>query len=69
MHGSGGYPAEWHDTADGLFEWKGDTSSDELCSQYYAVMCFLDLVAPAEMEQAKIICAASRPIWSITDGS
>ena len=27
--GSGGYPAEWHDTADGRFEWKGDTSSDE----------------------------------------
>ena len=54
MHGSGGYPAEWHDTADGLFEWKGDTSSDELCSHYYAVMCFLELAAAgAEVEQAK----------------
>jgi hypothetical protein len=26
-HGSGGYAAEWHDTADGLFEWKGDTQA------------------------------------------
>ncbi|MFO1501325.1 MAG: hypothetical protein U1G07_23540 [Verrucomicrobiota bacterium] len=54
MHGSGGYPAEWHDTADGLFEWKGDTSSDELCSHFYAVMCFLELVATgSEVDQAK----------------
>ncbi len=52
--GSGGYPAEWHDTADGRFEWKGDTSSDELCSHYYAVGLFLELVAQGdEVRQAK----------------
>jgi hypothetical protein len=45
MHGSGGYPAEWHDTADGKFEWKGDTSSDELCSHFYAISLFLELAA------------------------
>jgi hypothetical protein len=44
-HGSGGYAAEWHDTADGLFEWKGDTSSDEICSHFYAFGLFLELVA------------------------
>lgn len=44
-HGSGGYTAEWHDTADGRFEWKGDTSSDELCSHFYAISLFLDLAA------------------------
>lgn len=54
MHGSGGYPAEWHDTADGKFEWKGDTSSDELCSHFYSVGLFLDFVAQGdEVSQAK----------------
>lgn len=47
-HGSGGYAAEWHDTADGRFEWKGDTSSDEVASHFYAVSLFLELVAEGE---------------------
>ncbi len=52
--GSGGYPAEWHDTADGKFEWKGDTSSDELCSHFHAITLFLEHVAQgAEIQQAK----------------
>lgn len=46
--GSGGYPAEWHDTADGRFEWKGDTSSDELCSSFYAFSLFLELAAQGD---------------------
>src|ERR1044071_9705923 len=54
MGGSGGYPAEWHDTADGRFEWKGDTSSDELCSHFYATTVFLELAAEGEeKEQAR----------------
>jgi hypothetical protein len=54
MSGSGGYPAEWHDTADGKFEWKGDTSSDELCSHFYATALFLELAAQDnEKEQAR----------------
>ncbi len=53
-HGSGGAPAEWHDTTDGLFEWKGDTSSDEICSHFYSVKLFLDHVAQGEeIAQAK----------------
>lgn len=44
-HGSGGYAAEWNDVAGGLFEWKGDTSSDELCGHFYAVTLFLELAA------------------------
>jgi len=47
-HGSGDAPAEWHDTADGLFEWKGDTSSDEVCSHFYATKLFLEHVAQGE---------------------
>ena len=52
--GSGGYPAEWHDTEDGRFEWKGDTSSDEICAHFYSFSLFLELAAQgAEREQAK----------------
>ena len=48
MHGSGGLPAEWHATPDGLFEWKGDTSSDETDAQVYETSLFLNLVANDE---------------------
>jgi hypothetical protein len=52
--GSGGYPAEWHDVPGTSFEWKGDTSSDELCAHFYAVNLFLDLAASGpEIDQAK----------------
>jgi hypothetical protein len=47
-------PSKWHDTADGKFEWKGDTSSDELCSHFYATCVFLELAArDGEIAQAK----------------
>ncbi len=45
MHGSGGLPAEWHATPDGLWEWKGDTSSDETDAHVYETTLFLGLVA------------------------
>ncbi len=72
-HGSGGYAAEWHNTADGRFEWKGDTSSDELCSHFYALTLFLDLVAQgAEVAQTKRHLAAVadhliRNRWQLVD--
>lgn len=47
-HGSGGLPAEWHATPDGLWEWKGDTSSDEVDAHLYETTLFLSLVATAE---------------------
>ena len=54
MHGSGGYAAEWHDTADGRFEWKGDTSSDEICSHFYSITLFLEHAAQGEeIQQAR----------------
>ena len=53
-HGSGEAAAEWHDTKDGLFEWKGDTSSDEICAHFYALVIFLELAAQGEeIQQAK----------------
>ncbi len=49
--GSGWYPAEWHNTADGKWQWKADTSSDESDAHYYAASIFYDLVAD-EKEKA-----------------
>jgi hypothetical protein len=43
--GSGGLPAKWYPTADGLWFWKGDTSSDEVNAHMYAVTFFHDLAA------------------------
>jgi len=72
-HGSGGYAAEWNDCADGKFEWKGDTSSDEIASQFYAVSVFLELAAEgAEVEQgrqhlARIATHLIRNHWKLVD--
>ncbi len=46
--GSGGLPAKWYATEDGLWQWKGDTSSDEVNSHFFAVSLFHDLVAQGE---------------------
>jgi len=48
MHGSGGLPAEWHATDDGVWEWKGDTSSDETDAHVYETTVFLNCVANDE---------------------
>ena len=51
--GSGGLPAKWYDTDDGLWVWKGDTSSDEVNAHYYSVALYHDLVAKgAEKDRA-----------------
>ena len=43
---------EWHPSADGEWEWKGDTSSDELDGHYLAFAVYHDLVAtPEEKEE------------------
>ncbi len=44
-HGSGGLPAKWYPTDDGLWIWKGDTSSDEVNAHMYSVSLFHELVA------------------------
>jgi hypothetical protein len=38
---------EWHDTADRLWRWKGDTSSDEIVGHYFVYPIYYDLVADA----------------------
>jgi hypothetical protein len=61
-HGSGGLPARWYPTPDGLWEWKGDTSSDEVSAHYYAVSVFHDFAAQGA-EKAR----ATEHIARITD--
>ena len=52
--GSGGLPAKWYPTKDGLWFWKGDTSSDEVSAHFYAVSLFHDLAAKgAEKDRAR----------------
>jgi hypothetical protein len=52
--GSGGLPAKWYPTSDGLWLWKGDTSSDEVNAHFFSVSLFHDLAAKgAEKERAR----------------
>lgn len=52
-HGDG----EWHPTADGEWEWKGDTSSDEMDGHYFAWGIYHDLVADdREKERIRDTC-------------
>jgi hypothetical protein len=50
--GSGGLPAKWYPTKDGKWFWKGDTSSDEVTSHFFAVSLFYDLVADGRDKEA-----------------
>jgi len=43
---------EWHTTPDGRFEWKGDTSSDEIVGHFFAYAVYYDLVAAPEEKPA-----------------
>lgn len=52
--GSGGLPAKWYPTPDGLWFWKGDTSSDEVNAHIFGTALFHDLAAKGrEKERAK----------------
>ncbi|MCL4215979.1 MAG: hypothetical protein KJ052_03090, partial [Candidatus Hydrogenedentes bacterium] len=52
--GSAGRPSEWNVTEDGKWKWKGDTSSDEVASQYYTLSIFYELVAETDAEKALV---------------
>ena len=57
---------EWHATADGEWEWKGDTSSDEIVGHYFAYPIYYDLCAD-ESERAAIRAAVDRLTSHIVD--
>lgn len=49
--GSGGLPAKWFATADSLWYWKGDASSDEVIAHYYSMTIFHNLVAKGKEKE------------------
>lgn len=53
------YGGEWHVDKTGKWEWKGDTSSDELVGHFYAYSLYYDLVADAK-EKKRVAALASR---------
>lgn len=71
--GSGGLPAKWYPTADGLWFWKGDTSSDEVNAHMHSVSLFHDLAArgPEKPRAAKHIANIASHIkdngWVLRD--
>ena len=50
---------EWHDTPDGEWRWKGDTSSDEIVGHYFVYPIYYDLVAD-EVEKKTLAAALDR---------
>ncbi len=72
-HGSGGLPAKWYPSDDGLWYWKGDTSSDEIITHFYSVSIFHDLVAKgkekkmAEQHLARIATYIMENGWMLID--
>ncbi len=71
--GSGGLPARWVPTECGNFEWKGDTSSDEVSVHYFAMDVFHTLApeGPEKERAAEHIERMTRHIvengWKLRD--
>lgn len=57
---------EWHESSDGQWLWKGDTSSDELDGHMFAYSVYYDLVAD-EQERRTIAAAVSDLIAGIAE--
>jgi hypothetical protein len=57
---------EWHPTPDGQYEWKGDTSSDEIVGHFFAYSIYYDLVAE-EREKPAIRAVVKRIMDHILD--
>lgn len=52
-------PKRWHDSADGKWKWKGDTSSDEATAQFFGFHFYYDLAAD-DAEKARVAALAAR---------
>ncbi len=57
---------EWHETPDGQWRWKGDTSSDEIVGHYFVYPIYYDLVAD-EGEKPQLRSAIERITNHILD--
>ena len=58
---------EWHRSKDGKWDWKGDTSSDELCGHRFAYGIYYDLGADADQKK-QIVAVVGRIMGRIVDG-
>ncbi len=45
---------EWHSTSDGKWEWKADTSSDEIDAHMFAYSVYYDIVAETDEEKEEV---------------
>lgn len=61
-HGGG----EWHPTPDGAWEWKGDTSSDEIVGHLFAYAVYYDLAAD-DARRAEVRTLVGRIMTHIVD--
>jgi hypothetical protein len=59
---------EWHDTPDGQWRWKGDTSSDEIVGHYFVFPIYYDLVAD-ENEKKQLAATLDRITNHILDNN
>jgi hypothetical protein len=57
---------EWHETPDGQWRWKGDTSSDEIVGHYFVYPIYYDLVA-GDSEKPALRAAIERITTHIID--
>lgn len=66
--GDDGQPrdGEWHDTPDGHWRWKGDTSSDEIVGHYFVYPIYYDLAAD-DSEKPRLRAAIERITNHILD--
>ena len=53
---------EWHDSADGQWRWKGDTSSDEIVGHFFLFGLAWDLLPPSEKALRDRVAATARRI-------
>lgn len=60
------YDGEWHLDASGEWEWKGDTSSDEIVGHFFAYTLYYDLVAD-ETEKERVKALVKRLMDHILD--
>ncbi|MBI4877434.1 MAG: hypothetical protein HY822_22630 [Acidobacteria bacterium] len=58
---------EWHWTADGAIQWKGDTSSDEIVGHFYLFGVAWDLLPPGDALRPRIAATAGRIMDHILD--
>ena len=57
---------EWHDAAEGMWRWKGDTSSDEIVGHYFVYPIYHDLIAD-DAEKPALRAAIDRITTHILD--